>query len=186
MPDPNKRALLVIDVQMEYFTGKLPVTHPAGHFEHILEAIDAARAHGVPLVVVQHSSSRPGASTFLKGSPGWPLHPAIERRGWDHYVEKNLPGAFTGTDLEIWLARRDIGTVVISGYMTQMCCDTTARQARHLGLDVEFLADATGTLAIANQAGSVSAEALHRAILVTQQMVFATVLTVEAWIARLA
>ena len=41
--------------------------------------------------------------------------------------------------------------------MTQMCCDTTARQAYHLGFGVEFLSDATGTLAISNAAGAVTA-----------------------------
>ena len=96
-------------------------------------------------------------------------------------IEKNLPGSFTGTVLEQWLREMDIDTVVIAGYMTQMCCDTTARQALHLGFAVEFLSDATGTLSISNYAGSVTAEELHRAILVTQAMRFSKVLTVEQW-----
>jgi nicotinamidase-related amidase len=66
--------------------------------------------------------------------------------------------------------------------MTQMCCDTTARQAFHRGYGVEFLSDATGTLAIQNQAGAVTAEELHRAILVTQAMLFSQVMTTEEWI----
>ena len=45
-----KRALLVIDVQNEYFTGALPITHPAGHLEQILAAMDAV-AGKVPTVV---------------------------------------------------------------------------------------------------------------------------------------
>jgi nicotinamidase-related amidase len=69
--------------------------------------------------------------------------------------------------------------------MTQLCCDTTARQAVHLGFKVEFLSDATGTLDIANEAGKISAEDLHRAILVTQQSRFSKVLTTEAWIESL-
>jgi len=71
--------------------------------------------------------------------------------------------------------------VTIAGYMTQMCCDTTARQAVHLGYAVYFLSDATGTLAVANAAGSVTAEELHRAILVTQQMRFARVMRTGEW-----
>ena len=78
-----------------------------------------------------------------------------------------------------------IETVVISGYMTQMCCDTTARQAMHRGFGVEFLSDATGTLDIQNEAGKVSGEELHRAILVTQQMRFSEVLPTSEWIKRL-
>ena len=38
-----KRALLVIDVQNEYFTGKLPVTHPPGSLENIVSAMELAR-----------------------------------------------------------------------------------------------------------------------------------------------
>jgi nicotinamidase-related amidase len=72
--------------------------------------------------------------------------------------------------------------VVIGGYMTQMCCDTTARQAFHLGFGVEFLSDATGTLALANEAGSVTAEELHRAILVTQGMLFSKVMSTVEWL----
>ena len=69
--------------------------------------------------------------------------------------------------------------------MTQMCCDTTARQAMHLGFGVEFLSDATGTLAFKNAAGEVSAEELHRAILVTQQARFSQVMKADAWIRSL-
>jgi nicotinamidase-related amidase len=100
-------------------------------------------------------------------------------------IEKTLPGSFTGTQLAAWLHEREIDTVVIAGYMTQMCCDTTARQAMHMGLNVEFLSDATGTLAVKNAAGAVTAEELHRAILVTQAMRFSTVLSTAEWIARL-
>ena len=84
--------------------------------------------------------------------------------------------------MESWLRERDIDTVVIAGYMTQMCCDTTARQAFHLGFAVEFLSDATGTLSFTNNAGSVTAEELHRAILVTQAMRFSKVIKTSEWI----
>ena len=79
-------------------------------------------------------------------------------RPHDVLIHKSLPGSFTGTELETWLRERGMETVVIAGYMTQMCCDTTARQAMHLGFGVEFLSDGTGTLAIKNDAGEVSDE----------------------------
>lgn len=68
-------------------------------------------------------------------------------------------------------------TVAVPGYMTQMCCDTTARQASHLGLNVEFLSDATGTLDSENEAGRVDGATLHEAVLVTQQSGFARVVS---------
>ncbi len=185
MEESSKRALLVIDVQLEYFTGLMPVTHPAGHLEHVLAAVDLARAKGILVVVIRHTSPRAGATTFVKDSSGWQLHPEIVHRGWDIFIEKTLPGSFTGTALEERLKTSGIGTVVICGYMTQMCCDTTARQARHRGYAVEFLSDATGTLDFTNSAGRVSAEELHRATLVTQQSVFSSVVSVEEWKQRL-
>lgn len=181
-----KRALLVIDVQNEYFTGQLPVTYPKDGFPNILKAMDSANVHQIPIVVVQHTAPQENSKTFRKGSNEWSLHPEILVRPHNHLIEKTLPGSFTGTDLETWLKGNGIDTVVISGFMTQMCCDTTARQALHLGLNVEFLSDATGTLQISNYAGTVSAEELHRAILVTQAMRFSKVLSTEEWIESLA
>jgi nicotinamidase-related amidase len=178
-----KRALLIIDVQNIYFTGKLPVSYPSGSLDNVLKAIDVATQQGFPVVVIQHSAYTPVDSLFRKGSSEWELHPDIAQRPHDLLVEKHLPGSFTNTNLEAWLKANDIDTVVITGYMTQMCCDTTARQAFHLGFGVEFLSDATGTLAIKNDAGSVTAEELHRAILVTQAMRFSKVINTADWIA---
>jgi len=180
-----KRALIVIDVQNVYFNEGLKVVYPAGSLENILKAMDEAGARGIPIIVIQHSAATPLSKGFQKGSAGWALHPEIERRPRNVLIEKTLPGSFTGTNLEAWLRERQIDTVAITGYMTQMCCDTTARQAFHLGFAVEFLSDATGTLAISNPAGSVTAEELHRAILVTQAMRFSKVMTTQQWIAGL-
>ena len=177
-----KRALLVIDVQNEYFTGALPVTYPEGNFKKILQAIEAAKQNGVMVIAIQHTAPQMDSKTFVKGSLEWELHHEITKLGYDYLIEKNLPGSFTGTNLEQILRQHDIDVVTICGYMTQMCCDTTARQALHLGYTVEFLLDATGTLNISNYAGNVTAEELHRAILVTQAMRFSKVISTDDWI----
>jgi nicotinamidase-related amidase len=178
-------ALLVIDVQNEYFTGKLPVTYPHGSIVNILQAMDAAHAAQVPVVVIQHSSRSAGAATFLPGTAAWQLHPEVKKRPHDVLIEKTLPGSFTSTNLGAWLKDRGINTITITGYMTQMCCDTTARQAFHRGYAVKFLSDATGTLPVTNSAGMISDAELHRAILVTQQMRFSQVMTTFEWIRSL-
>lgn len=177
-----KRALIVIDVQKEYFKGKLPVTHPPESLENILNAMNAARNNGIPIILVQHTNTDDNASTFVKGTDTWELLSEVLNLEHNHLIEKTLPGSFTDTDLEIWLLDNDIDTVTISGYMTQMCCDTTARQAFHRGFKVEFLSDATGTLSVSNYAGTISDEELHRAILVTQAMRFSKVLTTAEWV----
>jgi len=177
-----KEALLAIDVQNEYFTGRLPVTHPDGSLDNILKAMDWAHDGRVPVIVIRHTSPAPEAVTFRKGTPGWELHDEIKRRHADLIIDKTLPGSFTGTALEDWLREHSIARVTIAGYMTQMCCDTTARQAFHRNYAVNFLADATGTLALSNPAGSIGAADLHRAILITQQQRFARVMTTDEWI----
>ena len=179
------RALLVIDVQNEYFTGALPITHPAGHLEQILATMDAAQESGVPTVVVQHHFEDTSMPFFQKDTAEWQLHTEVAERPRDLLVQKTLPGSFTGTALAEWLKQREIDTVTIAGYMTHMCCDTTARQAVHRGLKVEFLSDATGTLPLSNTAGEVTAEELQRSILCAQQMLLSEVLDVEAWKQRL-
>jgi nicotinamidase-related amidase len=179
------RTLLIIDVQNEYFTGQLPVTYPANSLENILKVMAIALEKQIPVVVVQHTETEADSPVFKQGTPEWNLHPEIAKQTWDLHIEKNLPGSFTNTGLEEWLRERDIDTIVIAGYMTQMCCDTTARQALHRGFSVEFLSDATGTLAFKNNAGSATDEELHRAILVSQDGMISTVVSTSEWIDRL-
>jgi nicotinamidase-related amidase len=185
MKKAAERALLVIDVQNEYFTGKLQVTYPAASLDNVLRAMDTAQACGIAVVVIQHGAQQPDSPVFRIDSHEWQLHPEVASRARDVLIPKTLPGSFTGTELESWLRSRGITTVTIAGYMTQMCCDTTARQALHLGFGVEFLSDATGTLAFSNSAGEISAQDLHRAILVVQQSRFSRVLTTGEWIEQL-
>lgn len=180
-----KRALLVIDVQNEYFTGKLPVTYPEGSLANILRVMDVSVEKNIPIVVIQHTAPKEDSPTFRKGSDEWELNREVAKRSRDLWMEKNFPGSFTGTILENWLRENEIDTVVIAGYMTQMCCDTTARQAFHRGFAVEFLADATGTLFVQNDGGRVTDEELHRAILVTQSMRFSKVMKTAEWIGSL-
>jgi nicotinamidase-related amidase len=179
------RCLLVIDVQNEYFVGKLPITYPANTLPNILSAMDAAQIVGIPVIVIQHAAPQTDNAVFRRGSLEWQLRSEVAVRPRAALIHKNLPGSFTGTSLEQWLREHNIDTVAISGYMTQMCCDTTARQALHLGFNVEFLSDATGTLDVSNEAGSITAEQLHHAILITQQMRFSQVVPTESWVSAL-
>lgn len=179
-----RQALLVIDVQNEYFTGHLPVTYPEGSLDNILKAMDHAARADIPVAVIQHTAPSKDSPTFRKGSDGWRLHPEVEKRKRDILIEKNLPGSFSGTELERWLRDKGVSRLAICGYMTQMCCDTTARQAFHLGFQVDFLSDATGTLSLQNSAGSISASDLHRAVLVTMAAKFGRVVGTEEWIGK--
>lgn len=179
-----KKALLVIDVQNEYFTGKMPVIYPVKSMENILKAMDYAGENHMPVIVIQHTVPSEDAPVFRKGTVEWEIHDDIKNRKYDCIVEKNFPGSFTGTNLEEILKEKEIDTVTICGYMTQMCCDTTARQAMHMGYKVEFLSDATGTLDISNSAGKISAEELHKTVIIIQASRFSEVLSTDEWIKK--
>ena len=179
-----KRALIVIDVQNEYFDGALPISDPPPEtsLENIGRAMDAAKEAGVPVVVVRHGESDADADVFRKGSREWELRPEVADRAHDHVVDKTMPGSFTGTPLDEILKDAGVDTVAIAGYMTHMCVDTTSRQASHFGYGVEILSDATGTLAVEGSAGKASGEELHRATLVAQGHGLAEILTTDEWV----
>lgn len=181
---PPRRALLVIDVQNEYFTGQLPIEYPPVDISlpNITAAMQAARAAGVPVIVVQHDAP-PGSPVFAKGSASWQLHPQVAAIEADHHVHKTMGSAFVGTDLRGWLAGKDIDTLTIVGYMTHNCDAATIYQASHDGLQVEFLIDATGSLPYANAAGKASAEEIHRVYSTVFHSNFAAVASTADWIA---
>ena len=179
-----KKALLVIDVQNEYFTGKLPVKNSQTSFPNILRLIDKSNESGIPVILIQHSALAESSPTFRVNSLEWHLKDELLSKKFCAIVEKNFPSSFFNTKLGELLYGLNVDSVVICGYMTQMCCDTTARDAFHLAYGVEFISDATGTIDISNSEGTITAEELHKAILITQAMRFSKVLTTDNWIAN--
>jgi nicotinamidase-related amidase len=183
MSQPPRRALVVIDVQNEYVTGKLPIEYPpvGQSLANIARAMDAARAAAIPIVVVQQDAPI-DSPLFAKGSEGWALHEVVMSRAYDHHVHKTLPSAFTETNLAGWLAERRIDTLAVVGYMTHNCDASTIVHAAHLGLTVEFLGDATGAVPYENDAGRASAEEIHRVYSVVFHSRFAAVTRTDAWV----
>ena len=184
MSTAPRRALIVIDVQNEYVTGELPIEYPPvqDSLANIGRAIDAAHAHAIPVIVVQHLEAA-GAAMFARGSHGAELHPVVASRAYDHWIEKTLPSSFAGTDLADWLAEQEIDTLSVVGYMTHNCNISTVLHASHAGMKVEYLNDATGSLPYENDAGYASAEEIHRAFTVVMHSRFAAVVGTDDWIA---
>lgn len=188
MSDIN-RALVVIDVQQEYFDGPVSIQYPPLDISlpRIVETIEAAVGQGLPIVVVQHSEPE-SAPVFARGSRGWQLHPDIEAKAQPDWkrIEKSMPSAFVGTGLQDWLTSNGIDTITLVGYMTNNCIQATANHALNLGIAVEILGDATGAIGLANEAGAVSAEDVHRALLVLLQSNYAAVTSAQEWIAAVS
>lgn len=181
-----QRALLVIDVQNEYFTGGLRIEYPDPQrsLHHIGRAIDAANARGIPVIAVQQISPAQ-AALFAEGSHGGELHPVVSERSHDLLLKKTQPSAFVGTTLAQWLRARHIDTLSVIGYMTHNCDTATILDAAQSGLAVEFLADAAGSVGYANHAGAAAARTLHETFCVMLQSRFAAVLDTDTWVALL-
>ena len=183
MSTSPRRALIVIGVQNEYVDGRLLIEHPPvqGSLAAIGRAMDAAIAQGVPVIVVQNIGPT-GSPLFAKDSPAWQLHPIVAARARDHYIEKRLPSAYTGTDLADWLRQHEIDTLAVCGYMTHNCVDSTVKHALHNGTAVEVLHDAIGAVPYANRFGSASAAEIHHAFCVVMQSRFAAVMSTDEWV----
>lgn len=183
-----RRALILIDVQQQYFSGLLEIQYPP-HQESlpmIARAVDAATAAGIPIVAVQHSEGE-GAPVFAPGTPEFDLHPEIESRRTDAWkdVVKQYGSVYADTELAAWLRQEDIDTVTLVGYMTNNCVLASAVEAEPLGFNTEVLSDATGAINLANDAGFADAKTVHSTLLTLLNSNWAAVGTTDEWIAAL-
>jgi nicotinamidase-related amidase len=178
----EKPALLMIDVQREYFDRDGPLWIPDGPLvlERLAALLDDARSAGASVVHVQHHES-PGAGVFEPGTSAVEPMDEVAPAGDETIIVKHLPGSFDGTPLDEVLDALGTRTVVIAGFMTHMCCDTTAREAHARGLDVVFLTDGTATRDLQGPAGATVAHAVvHEATLAAQADGFSRLADVAA------
>lgn len=157
LPAPEKTALLVIDAQQEYFApvGKMVLPDGPRAVKQIARMLEWARARRLPIVHIVHESRRPGAAIFVPGTPALAVHPDAAPAAGEPVITKHLPGAFTGTLLEPTLRERGVEQLIVSGFMTQMCVDTTTRQGAHAGFKVTVLADATAAMDVRGPDGQI-------------------------------
>ena len=179
-----RRALILIDVQQQYFYGPFEIQYPP-HQESlpmIVRAVDAATAAGIPIVAVQHSAGE-GAPVFAPGTPEFELHPEIEGRRTDAWkgLVKQYGSVYADTDLTGWLRQQGVDTVTLVGYMTNNCVLASAVEAESLGFTTEVLSDATGAVNLANDAGFADAKTVHTTLLTLLNSNWAAVSTTDEW-----
>jgi len=194
---PSRTALINVDLQRCFVEGS-PLAAPAGRavVERVNRLARACRQAGA-LVVHTRSSIKPDRSNaglmaqlvpafiidlYAEGAASAQLHDALEVDPADIIVGKPRYGAFHGTDLEQILRTRGIDTVIITGIATNICCETTAREASQHDFHVFFISDATATMDM----GGVPAEDLQRAACASLAQVFAQVATVDEILAKIA
>jgi nicotinamidase-related amidase len=172
----------LIDVQNEYVTGKLPIEYPSLNVSlpNLAQAIAVAQAHDIPIVVVQQMAAK-DAPIFAQGSHGWKLLPMVANLTPALLVQKTRPSALAGTGLGAWLKDSDIDTLVVAGYMSQNCNESTIRHAAHAGWCVEYLHDAAGAVSYHNSMGLLPAKAMHEASCIVLQSRFAAVMGTAEW-----
>lgn len=180
-----RRALVVIDVQNEYFDGILQVQYPPREetLANIVRAMDVAVELDLPVVVLQHEYPE-GAPIFAVNSTSWALHPEVERRlapGFKR-ASKVHGSAFTAEGVAAWLDEKGVDTITIVGFMSNNCDLATAVEAEAHGIEAEVLSDASGAIHLDNAAGSVSAEDLHRTLMVLLDSNFAAVADTDTWV----
>ena len=185
---PERAALVNVDLQNMFVEST-----PDGLeiVERVNRLADACRDAGVLVIHTRHVLRPDGsnmgvlgeivadvrAGVLNEGTRTAALHDDLVVDPRDLVVDKPRFGAFYGTDLEVILRSRGIDTVIISGIATNVCCDTTAREANARDLRVLFLSDGTST------GGGPDAQA---GTLLLISVLFGEVLSIEELLDRLA
>lgn len=174
MPDT---ALLVIDIQNDYFPGgameNVGATQAAAQARLLL---DAFRRKSLPVIHIQHLSTRPGATFFLPGTAGAEIHESVRPLNGESLFQKHFPSAFRETPLLEHLRKEKITGLAIAGMMTHMCIDTTTRAAADLGFSCQLAQDACATRALAFNGVQVPAQSVQAAYLAGLNGPFAKVM----------
>lgn len=180
--NPARSALILIDFQMEYFTGKLPLPDGPRAVANAAKLLDWADRSSIPVVHVGHVAPSPVSPLFPSGSMRIAFHPLVTPKPHHQRSTKSLPSSFVKTRLDAWLRAKAIDTVLICGLMTHMCMESTARNALSLGYKVVVAGDACATRDLPSHDGSgvVSHQDLHRASLAALADRFAEVMESDA------
>ena len=169
-------AVVMIDAQLEYVTGRLPLTGVGPALEVGAELLTAARAAGRPVLHVQHRGQ--GEGLFGPDSAFFAIVPEVAPENHETVVEKGVPNAFADGALDVKLKELGVSKIIIAGFMTHLCVSTTARAALDLGYGCSVLAPACATRDLPDGRGGVVAAAdIHRIELVALSDRFATIAT---------
>ena len=150
----EQAGLLVIDMQRFFLDRESHAFLPEGleAIPLMKELIKAFRNKGRPIVFTKHIHPRgsdPGnmgkwwSDVMWEGSHYLDIHPDIELQTGDKVVQKDRYDAFLRTDLEQFLRSNGVSQIVITGVMTNLCCETTARTAFCRDFEVFFVHDCT-------------------------------------------
>ena len=172
-----ERALLIIDIQNDYFPGgRMELEGADAAARCAAEALGKFRQKALPVFHVRHLSTRPGATFFIPGTSGAEIHAAVRPQPGEGVIEKNFPNSFRATGLEQALKEAGVKELVVAGMMTHMCVDASVRQAADLGYPVTLLGDACATRAQSYGGETIPARQVHAAFLAALNGFYAKVI----------
>ncbi len=158
-------AVLMIDAQLEYVSGRAVCDGVEAALEQGGKLIAKARAAGRPVIHIQHKGNPGGL--FDPETDNFLIAPQVAPEGSETVINKALPNAFAGTDLETVYRGLGCDSLIIAGFMTHMCVSSTTRAALDLGIPCTVVAGACATRDLPDgQGGVVRGRELHRVELV--------------------
>ncbi|OGR11797.1 MAG: hypothetical protein A2277_12725 [Desulfobacterales bacterium RIFOXYA12_FULL_46_15] len=135
-------ALLIIDIQNDYFPGgKMELENATGAAGNAAEILMHFRKKNLPVFHIQHESVHEGASFFLPGTKGQKINDRVKPLENETVLKKNFPNSFILTGLLEKLQKDKIKKIVLTGMMTFMCVDATARAAKDFGFHCTLIHD---------------------------------------------
>jgi len=179
-----KRALVLIDIQNDYFPGgKWPLIGIESAAEKAAKILAAARASGDLIVHVRHEFPTADAPFFTPGSEGAKIHPKVRGFESEPVILKHQVNAFRETDLKEILDRHGIEELVICGAMSHMCVDAGVRAGSDLGYRCIVIHDACATRDQEFAGKVVPAADVHAAFMAALQFGYARLLSTEEYLA---
>ena len=174
------KALLIIDIQNDYFAGgAMELVGPDVATHNAARILASFREQGLPVIHVQHHALSPTATFFSPGTHGVKIYEAVAPNEGETVITKNFPNSFRGTNLKDVLDGLNLEQLVVVGMMTHMCIDTTVRAANDAGFKVTLVGDACATLDLEFDGRIVAAADVQAAYLAAIDGSFATVVTTD-------
>ena len=177
-PLPTNTALLLVDLQKAIDDPRWSQLGPRNNPQaeaNVAALLAAWRRDGRPIVHIRHDSTEPD-STYRPGSPGHAFKEEAMPLPGEAVIGKRVNSAFIGTGLDDWLRARGIGTLVVTGVITNNSVEATVRMAGNLGYDVRLVADACFTFARKDRSGRLrTADEVHDLSLANMDGEYATV-----------
>ncbi len=178
-----KEALLLIDIQNDYFPGgKMVLAGMEEAAKKAAELLRVFRSAGKPVFFIRHLSTRPDATFFINGTEGTDIHSSVSPLTGETVIEKHFPNSFFQTELLSILKESDVTDLVICGAMSHMCIDTTVRAAKELGFKCILITNACATRNLKFGDEILPAHEVHAAFMAALDGVFARVVTADKYL----